>query len=391
MTTAIEATLRRQGLQTIVANNGPQALELCGTAGVDLILLDVNMPGMSGIEVVSALKSNPVTTAIPVILITGLRGKTDRLVGIAAGAVEYLTKPFSPTELITLVNLALGGQSIRPRSHQSDPTAMPADQLAVYAEELGQLVETERRQRQALEEAHQRLNELDQLKAAFISTVTHELLSPFSVIALALQVLLRQSESLKPELREAVDDLSAAVAEESRMVHGVVKFAQLVNKRREPRPEYLALDEVISRAVEPVALMAKSRGIDFQVSVPSDLPSVYADPELLGEAVFQMAHNSIKFNSPGGQSQVRAHVSNGWVLIEVVDTGVGLSTHQLGVLGQPFEQSVDALRRGREGLGIGWTLVCYVADVHGGRTYVKRHGPDLGSTFSLALPMATPR
>jgi len=76
-----------------------------------------------------------------------------------------------------------------------------------------------------------------------------------------------------------------------------------------------------------------------------------------------------------------------WLVIEVQDTGVGLTPERLEMLGQPFEQGVDALRRGQEGLGLGWTFVRYVAEVHGGQTHVKSLGPNQGSTFSLALPL----
>jgi signal transduction histidine kinase len=75
------------------------------------------------------------------------------------------------------------------------------------------------------------------------------------------------------------------------------------------------------------------------------------------------------------------------VVVEVIDTGVGLSSERLALLGQPFEQTADALRRGQEGLGIGWAFVCYVAEVHGGWTWVESPGPDQGSTFALALPV----
>ena len=77
-------------------------------------------------------------------------------------------------------------------------------------------------------------------------------------------------------------------------------------------------------------------------------------------------------------------------MVEVSDSGVGLTPERLAVLGQPFEQSADALRRGREGLGIGWAFVGYVAQVHGGWTRVQSPGLGQGSTFSLALPTAEP-
>jgi signal transduction histidine kinase len=101
-----------------------------------------------------------------------------------------------------------------------------------------------------------------------------------------------------------------------------------------------------------------------------------------------MAHNAVKFNLPGGRAQVRASGDTSDIVIQVADTGVGLSAERLALLGQPFEQDADAVQRGREGLGIGWAFVRYVAQVHGGWTKVESPGPDQGSTFSLILPLS---
>lgn len=386
---AIAATLDLEGLRTVLAHDGEQALSLARALQPDVILLDVMMPGKSGIEVCATLKTDGLTSSIPVILITAKTDKTDRMVGIAAGADEYLTKPFSPTQLIALVNEVLAGRPIEPRLRRADLSAMPADQLVVYAQELRELFERERIERQALEQARQRVEEVDRLKAAFLSTVTHELLTPFAAIGLALQVLQRVGDDFRPDQQAALDNLMTEIAGLHRLINGVVKFAELVNKRREPQPGYICLERVIPWAVQPAAVLAQGREVDFRVFVPADLPQVYADPELLAEAVFQMAHNAVKFNLPGGRAQVQAFVSGEWVVIEVTDTGVGLTPERLAVLGQPFEQSADALRRGREGLGIGWTFVCYVAEVHSGWTRVESPGPGKGSIFSLGLPVTT--
>jgi signal transduction histidine kinase len=385
---ALAATLDVEGLETVVVCDGNEALTLACTLSPDLILLDVMMPGKSGIEVCATLKANPETASIPVILVTAKAEQVDRAVGLAAGAEAYLTKPFSPTELITLVHEAIAGRPIQPLLRRPDLSDMSTDQLVIYARELKELFEQERLEREALEEAHQRLGEVDQLKAAFLSAVTHELLTPFADIGLTLQVLQRQSEGFSPELQGTVDDMATKIASLHRLVGGVVKFAELVSKRREPQPGYISLDQVIPWAVQPVAVLAQARSVDFRVFVPSDLPKVHADPELLAEAVFQMTHNAVKFNLPQGRAQIRVFESKGWIVIEVADTGVGLTPGQLELLGQPFEQSADALRRGQEGLGVGWAFVCYAAKVHGGRTRVESLGRGQGSTFYLALPMA---
>jgi signal transduction histidine kinase len=102
-----------------------------------------------------------------------------------------------------------------------------------------------------------------------------------------------------------------------------------------------------------------------------------------------MAHNAVKFNRPGGHARVRVHESDGMMIIQVSDTGIGLTPEQLAVLGSPFEQRADALRRGQEGLGIGWAFVRHVADVHDGWTDVTSPGEAQGSRFYLALPLAS--
>ena len=385
---AIAAALDQSGLQTVMTYDGEQALALARALQPDLILLDVMMPGVSGIEVCATLKTDPVTASIPVVFISGKIDEADRRVGLAVGADEYLTKPFSPTELIDLVKEVLDGRSIEQPPHEPDLSAMSVDQLVVFARELKDMFEREQGARQALQEEHQCLEELERLKVAFLGAVTHELLTPFPAIGLALQVLQRQAGSLPPDQRDALDGLMTEVADLHRMVTGVDKFAKLVNKRRGPQPGTISLCRVIPWAVQPAAVLAQAREVDFRLFVPAYLPKVRANPELLGEAIFQMAHNAVKFNLPGGQAHVRAFESDGWVVIEVADTGVGLTPERLALLGQPFERSADAVRRRRRGMGVGWAFVRYVAEMHGGWTRVASPGPGEGSTFSLTVPVA---
>ena len=385
---AIAATLDLEGLETVVTHNGREALSLARKLLPDLILLDVMMPGRSGIEVCAALKTESKTGEIPIILVTAKSGQEDRALGLAAGADAYVTKPFSPVRLIDLVKETLAGESVEHPPRKPSINTMSLDQLTVYAQDIKELWQRERSDREALERARERLMELDRLKAAFVSTVTHELLTPFACIGTTLELLQRQSEGERAELVETIDDLSTSIAGLHRRIEGVVKFAELVNKQREPQLGRHALDEVIPWAVQPVAMIAKAREVDFRLLLPADLPEIEMDAELVSEAAFQMAHNAVKFNRPRGSASIRAFSSNDHVVIEVTDTGVGLSKDRLEMLGHPFEQSADALRRGQEGLGIGWAFVCYVAEVHNGQTDVQSDGMGCGSRFTLALPVS---
>jgi len=383
---AISVMLGQSGLQTVVAHDGEQALAMARAMLPDLILLDMNIPVRSGPEVYATLKADPATAAIPVVFLSGEPKEANH--GPAAGAAAYLTKPFSPTELIELVQRTIASQPADPPPGEPDPSHMSVDQLVVYTQELRDLFEREQDGRQSLQQERQRLEELDRLRMSFLGTVTHELLIPFPALGRALQVLQRQSHSLGTDQRVALDDLMTEIAGLHRMVSGVDKFVKLVNRRREPQPQDISLSQVIPWAVQPAAVLAQARDVDFRLFVPSHLTQVHADPALLGEAIFQMAHNAVKFNLPGGRAHIRALESDGWIVIEVTDTGVGLTPERLELLDQPFEQLADAQCRERQGLGVGWAFVRYVAEAHGGSTRVSSPGPGEGSTFALAVPAA---
>jgi len=104
----VDFGLAAEGFQVRVAADGDEALELVRREPPDLVILDVMMPGSDGIEVCRALKEDPRTRQVPVLLLTACAGKADRDRGLAAGADDYITKPFSPQRLVEKVQSVLG-------------------------------------------------------------------------------------------------------------------------------------------------------------------------------------------------------------------------------------------------------------------------------------------
>ena len=100
----VRITLSTQGWTILEAKNGTEALEMARTNKPDLILLDVDMgPGPNGFEVCKTLKNDPNTKAIPIVMLTAHESESDKAIGFAAGATQYLTKPFGPLELIDTI------------------------------------------------------------------------------------------------------------------------------------------------------------------------------------------------------------------------------------------------------------------------------------------------
>ena len=104
----LDFSLHAEGFDVLSAHNGEDALSLAREQGPDLIILDVMMPGKGGIETCRALKNDPETARIPVILLTARASKADRDAGEQAGADDYITKPFSPQKVIESVQGLLG-------------------------------------------------------------------------------------------------------------------------------------------------------------------------------------------------------------------------------------------------------------------------------------------
>lgn len=104
----LDFSLHVEGFDVISAQDGEEALALAASEQPDLIIMDVMMPGCGGIEACRQLKQDPRTRSIPVVLLTARSSREDREAGQAAGAVEYVTKPFSPQRVIDLVQSILG-------------------------------------------------------------------------------------------------------------------------------------------------------------------------------------------------------------------------------------------------------------------------------------------
>jgi DNA-binding response OmpR family regulator len=104
----IDFGLQAEGFQVLDAADGAEALELARGEAPDLVILDVMMPGSDGVEVCAALKQDEATRHLPVLLLTARTGKQDRDRGLAAGADDYITKPFSPGRLVEKVQSVLG-------------------------------------------------------------------------------------------------------------------------------------------------------------------------------------------------------------------------------------------------------------------------------------------
>jgi signal transduction histidine kinase len=118
----------------------------------------------------------------------------------------------------------------------------------------------------------------------------------------------------------------------------------------------------------------------------AQLPLVSVDRERIGEAIYHLVHNAVKFNRSDGSVWISCHPADAALLCEVADTGLGISPEKLDVIWEAFSQSADEVRRGVEGLGLGLALVKSTVEAHGGEVMASST-PGAGSTFGFRLPI----
>jgi len=332
---------------------------------------DVDMlPQFAGIDPVEsrALKALAVELFVPICS----RGE---VVGVLALSAKTNGDPYSDEDLALLTTLANQTGAVLANARLVDNLRRLNTQISHLNEELA--------------EANRRLQEMDKIKSSFLGVITHELRSPFATIDMSVELLRRYGiENLSPEQRDQLQQIATGLKQARAMIDNLIAFATLLSKG-EIRPVEVNLAGLVTNAILPLEMIAKSRKVTVATDIPNDLPTIQADPERISEAVFHLVQNAIKFNRPQGTVHVIVRAEKEEVIIEVEDTGVGVPADKLASLWESFIQMADPLRRGVEGLGIGLALVKYVATAHGGRVWAQSVEGQ-GSTFGFSLPLKPP-
>jgi signal transduction histidine kinase len=257
------------------------------------------------------------------------------------------------------------------------------EQLQKYADDLQKLYAKEREKRAELSVAYERLQEADRLKSDFLATINHELSSPLVPIDLSMQLI--EKGVLDDEQLKNLDEAKKMMGQYKRQLDGLISYASLVSQSHMVRPGPLDFKHLLDDTLMPLQMLAQGRNISINLEPVPDELQLVADSDLVSSALYQLVHNAIKFNRPGGYVElVIVEVDEG-VTFRVTDDGPGIADEVIARLGQDFIQIVDAVRRGVEGLGLGLAFSNYVASAHNGKLSAQR-GPEKGTIVQLWIP-----
>lgn len=362
-----------EGYRLVEVNDGLAALNCVAAQAVDLVLLDAYLPRIDGYEVCRRLKSDPITAALPIIMVMTPGGLEEEWKGVEAGADDLLIQPFNAVELLARVRSLLRLKRLH-------------DELEAGKRELEiQVVERTAQLRQALS----RLQELDRLRSQFVSSVSHELRTPLMYVKGWLDLLAEGAlGTLTREQQEAVERAQEGARQLTRLIEHVLDFGQL--RMASFQFEAVRLSEVVANVVKALAPAAAEYQIALDVIVPDDLPSVRADPRYLAQALGELVDNAIKFSPPQGHVRIAAHLepqAKNEVVVAVSDQGPGIPPDRLQEMFHPFVQLDTAPQQGQAGMGLGLALASLVLAGHGSEIEVDSR-PGAGSTFRFRLVIA---
>jgi len=256
-------------------------------------------------------------------------------------------------------------------------------QLQKYADDLQTLYTKEREKRAELAEAYTRLQEADSLKADFLNTINHELSSPLVPIDLSLQIV--EKGELDTDQSSNLSNAQLMLTQYKRQLDGIIKYAGLVSKTHVLVPKEFELAPMVEDTLEPLILLARGRRVTITLDVDDEITIIKADSDLLGRALYELVHNGVKFNKQGGYVKVKSYQELNSIVFQIEDDGAGIPDAVMSRFGQDFNQIVEAVRRGVEGLGLGLALANYVASAHNGQL-TAQHGEKQGTIVQLRIP-----
>ncbi|MHB2153806.1 ATP-binding response regulator [Calditrichota bacterium GD2] len=333
--------------EILEAEDGRQTIELLQKEPIDLLLLDYKMPEVSGLEVLEWIKKEKrdVTT----IMITAYASLDVAVSATKNGAFDFLAKPFTPEELRTVVE--------------------KATRNLIAQREAKRLAEEKRK-----------------IRFQFLSVLAHELKAPIAAVESYLRLM--QGRAAGEELKNYDHIISRSLIRLEGMRKLIFDLLDLTRiesgeKKRELRT--IDLVPIAKNSIETLSVLASERDIEITLKAPESL-KLTADHSELEIILNNLISNAIKYNKDHGKVEVILKESDSQVIIQVSDTGIGMTPEEQSRLFQEFVRIKNEQTRNILGSGLGLSIVKKIAQLYNGTVSVKSE-KNVGSTFSVALPI----
>ncbi len=347
----IQEILELEEFETIAASNGLVGIQLANSQNPDLIVCDVMMPELDGYEVLTALRRNVATATIPLIFLTAKADKSDLRQGMELGADDYLTKPFTPAELLSAIFTRLEKQTA-----------------------IVQQSETK----------------LEKLRSSITLSLPHEIHTPLHGILGLSDLLKSEANSIHPdEIIEIASDIYTSGKKLYELVQKFMLYAQLEVTATDPEQVQMLRRErthSTKSAIEEVALQkAKQQHREASLHLEIQNAIVQISEFNLKKIAEELIDNAFKYSPVGTPIHIIGIQSSNVFLMSVIDYGRGMTAEQITNVGAytQFERKLYE----QQGSGLGLIIAKRLAELHGGELTIKSL-PGEQTIVRVALPLS---
>ena len=343
--------LLRGRWQVDTAPNGVAALHQIRRQIPDLIVADIMMPQMDGLELVRRLHSETSTAQIPVLFLSARAGEEASVDGLRAGADDYLVKPFSRHELLARIESRLA-------------TA---------------------RQRAAERKARSHAEQTIRAREEFFAALAHELRNPAACLFTWID---RLRDMDTADESGALDVLEGAAHTVRRLAEDLLDVARGTSSHMSVnRDRYMSLAPLVEGVIEAFVPAATHKEISIVSKLENDSGPADVDADRLQQIIANLLSNAIRYTPAGGRIEVHCSRRENCVELLVRDSGKGISPEALPHVFERYWQGQPAAE-GENGLGLGLSICRMLVELHDGQIEAMSDGQGRGATFAVRLPLA---
>lgn len=364
--------LRDAGYSIGFAYDGKQALNILKeTPDFDLVLLDVNMPELNGLDTCKAMRKDEKLSEIPVIFLTALNDSKDIIAGFDAGGQDYVSKPFGSKEILSRVKTHV--ELKRSKDQLKKVNLWLEEKVEARTQEL-------KESNHQLENAYQELSVLDQSKSDFLAMISHQINTPLNGIIGFINLL--KDELADSHLNEMLTYLEQSASRLESFAKVSLKITELRTRNVSIDKTDVPFDSLLSESIELLAEKISSKNIHIHSEGNTNNRNVSGHPELIAFCIESILDNAINSSPKEGNIQVRFEKNEKDIHCIFIDEGNGFGPDSIKNL---FELFAAGDKYADENKGLDLALVKLIMEAHRGEILISNN-IDKGATVLLTFP-----